>query len=243
MGKPEKISALLSTEQQRVKLAVKRPVSVVPVGRPSSLAAELHRIGNSMLRYQATVDNPKPFHLDEERRKYYQLVYWYFMRNARFLALDSTYSFRKGLLLCGGVGTGKSLLMQVFSQMVVDEQRRRVFIVVSTDQMQQEFLTDGMDVIDRYSKKCFYRNGDAKAICIDDLGMEDKELYSFKNRVNIMSQILFARHRYQLSNGMLTHATTNHSGTELQKFYGVRVGDRLKEMFNIVVMDGKSLRK
>lgn len=47
---------------------------------------------------------------------------------------------------------------------------------------------------------------------------------------------------FKLEN-IITHGTTNLKVEELEKKYGKRVYDRMKEMFNVILWEGESFRK
>ena len=56
----------------------------------------------------------------------------------------------------------------------------------------------------------------------------------------VMAEILLSRYDLFVSKGMLTHATTNLSASELEERYGNRVRSRMREMFNLVAVDKNS---
>ena len=57
-----------------------------------------------------------------------------------------------------------------------------------------------------------------------------------------MEQILLNRYDNNLP-FKFTHITTNKSVDEIEQMYGTRVRSRMKEMFNMIVLDGKDRRK
>jgi hypothetical protein len=55
--------------------------------------------------------------------------------------------------------------------------------------------------------------------------------------------VILDRYEIFIENKIKTHLTTNLTNSQLQTRYDLRVYDRLKEMFNFVILDGDSLRK
>ncbi|MDW3197063.1 MAG: hypothetical protein R8G66_32090 [Cytophagales bacterium] len=49
-----------------------------------------------------------------------------------------------------------------------------------------------------------------------------------------MSEILLSRYDLFISQGMLTHLTTNLNSNEIEELYGNRVRSRVREMMNLV---------
>jgi hypothetical protein len=142
----------------------------------------------------------------------------------------------KGLLLCGPVGVGKTVLMTLANYFCPPEKQYRVKPVRETSfELEQE----GYKVINRYSKGSFTVLGDRPiplVWCFDDLGTEQPVKY-FGNDCQVMAEILLSRYDLFVSKGMLTHLTTNLSASELESRYGGRVRSRLREMFNLVAFD------
>jgi hypothetical protein len=143
----------------------------------------------------------------------------------------------KGLLLTGPVGCGKTSLMSLMRFVPPPE---RNHIVKSCRDISFDFIRDGYDVIARYSRLSFH-NQQPKIYCFDDLGCEQAFKY-FGNECNVLAEILLSRYDYFISEGMITHVTTNLSATELEKIYGNRLRSRMRQMFNLVSFDSKDKR-
>ena len=65
----------------------------------------------------------------------------------------------------------------------------------------------------------------------------------YGNDANIMAEILLSRYDLFIRQGMLTHATTNLSASELEAIYGNRLRSRMREMFNLIAYDKDSKDK
>lgn len=152
-----------------------------------------------------------------------------------FTETPGYFNSEKGILLCGGVGVGKTTLMKLFS-----ENQKASFQIISCRKVAQNWVSGGDDgkggykAIEKYWKTNHINSnkfGQNKiGICFDDLGTEsDKK--NFGNELNAMTEIILNRYDNPALKG-ITHFTTNLSGDEIEKFYGTRVRSRLREMVN-----------
>lgn len=147
-------------------------------------------------------------------------------------------SFRKGILLTGPVGCGKTSLMNLVKLFLPTEER---YVVKSCREVSFEFLQEGHTVIRKYSNLSFY--GDIpKVYCFDDLGTENNLKY-FGNECNVLAEVLLSRYEFFVHNQMNTHLTTNLNGDEIEEMYGARVRSRMREMFNLIAFDEGSKDK
>ena len=163
------------------------------------------------------------------------LVYFYCdLENAERLGIN----LKKGILLSGPIGCGKTSLMFLMRFFLAKDEKYRM---ISTRDVRMEFLRDGFQVVEKYSSKSFFAGQDAirpKVYCFDDLGLEGDLIY-YGNETNLMAEILLGRYPLFIHQHMKTHATTNLSADELEKIYGNRVRSRMREMFNLIAFDHK----
>lgn len=165
-----------------------------------------------------------------------------------FNGIDGTnYSLKKGIYLAGPVGTGKTLLMKAFATWPGNPSK---FKMVNTRDIQKEAAQHGYKALTLYSKQSynykggFYRreNG-AITYCFDDFGAEETSKF-YGNDINVMKELLQDRYMEFDDAGMMTHITSNIKDGELiEKKYGERVRDRIRQMFNVVELLGKSHRQ
>jgi len=185
----------------------------------------------------------KAIEVDEEnKRVIYQLLSY-------FSGIENEYtegmSFEKGVLLFGGIGVGKTWIMGLLR-----ENPHAPFMMRTAWEIANEFQEKevGVKVVDKYGVLTSNQHATRFfskphiGLCIDDVGTEN-EGKSFGNTKNVIAEILQAR--YQNIAGPYTHLTTNLNKDELKEAYGLRVYDRMKQMFNIVEFpeNAKSRRK
>ena len=158
----------------------------------------------------------------------------------------------KGVILVGGVGTGKSLAMECYRQVMLNI-RRSMFRIEPTRHIIREFLKDGVSCIDKYGRNSYYVNQQSgqgtlnrekpKTICFEDLGLEDTNSNMYGNKANIIGEIFLDRYEERQKTGMITLATTNVGMDKIASIYGDRLTDRFKEMMRVIIVEGKSFRK
>lgn len=140
---------------------------------------------------------------------------------------------KKGLMLCGPIGCGKTSLMKLIQLLLPIEHR---YQVKACRDITFEFQKDGFDVIHRYSKRSFAivpGSKIPKTVCFDDLGAE-QNLKHFGSECNVMAEILLSRYDLFIADNLITHITTNLDAATIEKVYGNRVRSRLREMTNVI---------
>src|SRR3990167_1124463 len=159
----------------------------------------------------------------------------YFTKDVR-----CTLNQKKGLLLYGGVGCGKTTLIKFFNK-----NQSNSYAVYSVRDISYEYGKHGADAIIRYkgllkvSAPEEYYGQKEIGVCFDDLGTEiDKK--HFGNESNVMAEIFLNRYDNHKSLEGKTHVTTNLNTTQLGERYGDRVRSRLREMFNVLIFENNS---
>jgi hypothetical protein len=159
----------------------------------------------------------------------YQQLASYF--SGDYATFPSKLNPRKGILLFGGYGVGKSLVLRLFGNNPVQSYR-----LVSARSITESYRLNG-DVCEykhRLVNQCstkFFGQTEI-ALCIDDLGAERTDSKTYGSGFSIGDLIQDRYDNPQLRGW--THAATNGTKEELRDAYGPRVLDRLKEMFNIL---------
>lgn len=135
-----------------------------------------------------------------------------------------------GLLLKGGVGTGKTTIAIAVLRDYIEKGGRGYFISAVT-------LMDEIYSITDFTDRARFENKlrSVPVLVIDDLGAEGTgDTVSRK-----IAAIINARYNA----GLLTIVTTNLSVSDLKQVYDARTYDRLKETCKVFNIVGDSLRK
>ena len=173
---------------------------------------------------------------DELKSTYNDIFHWAVMD------YDGNLDPDKGLFLWGDVGTGKSTMLKIireFCQYVrppVDG-RSYYFRIDNVIDICAEFADETRD--GGYNAIRCYINCPRQAF--DELGSETKPTGRWGNFENVM-QYIFQR-RYDSRDSQFTHVTSNYTPDQIAEYYGARIYDRFKEMFNFVALRGKTFRK
>ncbi len=174
-------------------------------------------------------DERRPFVIDAENRTVIDQLFLYLHQDSRFSG-----DLRKGILLTGKYGCGKTLIMHSFSEMyntIVGELdiRRPVLKFIKS--------TELLETIKDKPIKTFSR----MPLIIDELGREPKQIMDYGNLRSPLVEMLCERY----DTGAWTHGTSNFTLETLssESFYGKMTGDRIKSMFNFLELKGGSRRK
>lgn len=129
---------------------------------------------------------------------------------------------RKGLLISGPVGCGKTSIMRLLPHIVPFERR---YEMIPTRNVTFSFNHIGYKAIEDYGNSGFY--------CFDDLGIEPMGRF-FGKDCNVLGEIFLSRYEIYLRHKVRTHATTNLNADEIEERYGTRVRSRMRSMFNLI---------
>ena len=160
------------------------------------------------------------------------IFYWCIMADGK--KLDP----RKGLWLYGNIGTGKTTMLEIL-------RRFCKFVRPYHNGFPYSFRTTNASVVcGEYTQNghvgiATYINSERQAF--DELGSESIPTGYYGTPMNVFQYIL--QRRYDNRYKSFTHVTTNLSIKQISEYYGPRIYDRCKEMFNFVEMGGRTWRK
>lgn len=166
------------------------------------------------------------------------------------LMLDGKHDPDKGLWIWGGIGTGKSTMLEIIREYCfvvrppayyrdADEPTemrttkwRYGFRTTNASYVAGMFAKDGYDGIETFIRSARQ--------AFDEVGGETIPSGHYGCMENVF-QYIFQR-RYDIRRGSFTHVTTNLLPEQIADVYGDHIMDRCCEMFNFVEMSGESWR-
>lgn len=190
------------------------------------------------------------FVVDDDNRLILRFLLYYFNNCPLACEVfpDLKLTLDRPILLMGGVGTGKTLIMQIFSEYLRLTDNPNYFYNVSVSQMVNYYTMHNN--IDKYT----YNEGDAKGfdiapmnLCLNDLGVDSREIFGVDTKT-ITADFLHARNEVWTMTApnrrKFAHITTNLTIKELKEKYSDehhRLVDRFKT-YNILFLKGESRR-
>ncbi len=138
---------------------------------------------------------------------------------------------QKGLLIRGTVGSGKTFTMKVIQKWL---EAHKKFSFYRCQNIAEDFNKIGSSVLVEYNTE--------KEILFDDLGAEEQGRF-YGDKQEVFEKIILHRYEVFQVTGKKTHFTTNFSNEDLQKKYGLRAYDRLKDLVNVVNFPVKESRR
>lgn len=144
---------------------------------------------------------------------------YYFLVGADFFTGDHI----KGILLIGAIGGGKTVLMESFLD-VFNEVSGKIAVNINSKDLIEVQKKYGVD----YLKK--------RPLFIDDIGKEQTTVNTFGTVSKPMEDLINDRYK----SGGLTFGTSNLKLEDMP--YNLHTIDRMKQMFNVIILPGKSRR-
>lgn len=185
----------------------------------------------------------KRFVIDADNERQIQKLCLYFSQDPDF-EKDDRMHHRKGIMLAGGLGVGKTHLMSFFFQNQVAS-----YAMVPCGYIENKWINaqkDDQEVIKYYSHNMTTVATNSNpfghteiGFCFDDLGTETIPSKRYGEEKNVMAEVLTNRYT-NVKDFRHTHLTTNLTPAEIEKNYGDRLRDRFREMFNYITFDSSA---
>jgi hypothetical protein len=188
----------------------------------------------------------RKFIIDDNNRDVLRFLLYYFndCPLAEQVFPERRFKLHKNLLIRGDVGTGKTLLMQIFSEYLRRCGNPNFFWNVSVTQMVNYYSIHNN--LDRYTFNEEEQKGFRSMpvnICLNDIGIASKIFYGQDTKI-LTEEFLHARNEIWTQYGKYGHVTTNLSVAKLKEVYADgygRLTDRFKT-YNVLELTGKSRR-
>jgi len=192
------------------------------------------------------VKQGRTFLLDDDNRPVLRFLLYYF--NNCPLALDvfpdKHYTLHRNIMLCGNVGAGKTLIMDIFSLYLQKTRNPMFFHNVSVTQMLNYYkLNSHLDKYTYNEQNTTAFNGQPVNLCLNDVGLQTQKYYGNDMQL-LIDEFFHARNEIWTLQGKYAHITTNldvaQIKTTFQDEFG-RLVDRFKT-YNVIHLKGDSKR-
>ncbi len=191
----------------------------------------------------------REFIIDDNNRKELRFMLYYF--NGCPLCEDvfpgRGYKMHKPLLIQGGVGVGKTLLMQIFSEYLRRIGSPNFFYNLSVTQMVNYYtIHNNLDRYTYYEEESRGFRCRPVNVCLNDVGVnDDKKFYGMSVGL-LTDEFLHARNEIWTHYQKCAHLTTNLDDKRLKERFNRNDGygrlvDRFKT-YNIIPLGGNSRR-
>ena len=199
------------------------------------------QIANKVLAYQH-----RAFVIDDNNREGLRFLLYYFndCPLAEEVFPGRGYKLHKHIMLQGNVGTGKTLLMEIFSEYLRYTGNPNFFYNLSVTQMINYYTLHNN--LDRYTFNEEENKGfqcKSVNICLNDIGVQTTTFYGMDTKV-LTDEFLHARNEIWSQFHLKAHVTTNLSIEQLKEKYKDGFGrliDRFKT-YNVIPLGGNSRR-
>ncbi len=190
----------------------------------------------------------RKFIIDDNNRDVLRFLLYYFNNCplAEEVFPGRGYKLHKSILLQGGVGVGKTLLMQIFSEYLRRTNNPRFFWNLSVTQMVNYYtIHNNLDRFTYNEEECRGFKCNPQNVCLNDIGIQDRTFFGMDTGL-LTDEFLHARNEIWTQYNKFAHLTTNLDNNELQKRFKRNDGfgrlvDRFKT-YNVIPLTGKSRR-
>lgn len=188
----------------------------------------------------------KAFLVDDYNKDILRFLLYYFNNNqlAETVFPNERYKISNNLMLCGEVGVGKTMLMQVFEKYLHITNNPNAFYNLSVTQMINYYKMHNH--LDRYTYNetgSERYEGNPVNVCLNDIGLQTHLHFGTDTKV-LVTDFFHARNEIWAQQGKFAHITTNLTPSELKEYFNDGVGrltDRFKT-YNVINLKGESRR-
>lgn len=170
----------------------------------------------------------KPFILNDNNRSLISALCFFVSGDERF-ETELGFDFKKGLLIRGISGLGKTHLVQCISKNELNP-----ILVLSMVEIADDIKQEGEYKINMWNNKIIY---------LDDVGTEEATINHYGTKINFFKnfiEMIYLRNQGKSFNKLMM--STNNSFDEIEEKYGFRVRSRMRDMFNVLEVKGEDMR-
>lgn len=175
---------------------------------------------------QHTCENTfeKEFIVNEGNVHLIQSICHFFSGDERF-ETEFGYSLKKGLLVRGVSGLGKTFL----------------FRCIEKNEIKPINIISMIDITETVKEEGFFEINSTNVLYLDDVGTEEHIVNHYGTKITWFKNFI---ELYYLKNKPFNRLiiSTNNSFDQMEEKYGFRVRSRIKDMFNIIDVQGKDMR-
>lgn len=166
----------------------------------------------------------KEFIYNEQTKPLIKVICYFMAKDERF-ETELGYDLKKGLWLQGTVGLGKTFLFQLIKNNELSPLNIESMIDIA-----ENVKNEG-----KHNLKGIFN-------VLDDIGSEQHEINHYGTKINWLKEYLESRYTAsKIYNNLII--STNADFNQIEQLYGFRLRSRCREMFNIISITGKDLRK
>jgi DNA replication protein DnaC len=160
-----------------------------------------------------------------DQSKYFKALCYFLSDDVRF-ETELNYSFKKGLFITGESGVGKTETLKALKNNPV-----RSMAIISMIEVTAAVKSTGD-----------FNIPENKLVVLDDVGCEPIPIKHYGTDVRWFADFIENKYLTQQNFSNLI-ITTNMGGEQIQELYGYRIRSRVREMFNVISVDGEDIRK
>ncbi len=162
--------------------------------------------------------------LHEDNTNLIKAICFFFSNDERF-ETELGFDLKKGLLIRGVSGLGKTFL----------------FKCVQENDIKPIEILSMLDITDEVQREGEYQVQSNKVLYLDDVGTEEPMVNHYGTKITWFKNFI---ELYYLKNKPFNRLiiSTNNNFQEIENKYGFRVRSRIKDMFNIIDVQGKDMR-
>jgi DNA replication protein DnaC len=165
--------------------------------------------------------------VNNDNRKFITAICFFLSNDPRF-ETELNLSFKKGLLIRGTSGVGKTHIVRCV-------EKNGLYPILTLSMLDINFE---LQAYGEYEIKL----GDNKMIYLDDVGTEETPAMHFGNKIHFFKNTIEGLYLKRGSIFRNLIVSTNLNFKDIEDKYGFRVASRMREMFNVIDVTGKDMR-